>query len=143
MIRKMNVDDLDQIINIEYQCFKSKYSKQEFLNELNDNPFSKLLVMEVDKEIVGYIDYWITFETAQLCKIAINPKHQGKKYSQVLMDYMHNDCINEGCEVISLEVRISNEKAISLYKKYDYVIANTRKNYYEDGEDAYLMVKGV
>ncbi len=143
IIRKMNLEDLAHVINIEYQCFKSKYTQKEFENELLDNPFAKLYVLEVNGDIVGYIDFWITFETAQLCKIAINPINQNKGYSKLLLDSMHDECIREGCEVITLEVRVSNHKAISLYEHYDYVKANIRKNYYEDGEDAYLMVKGV
>ena len=46
------------------------------------------------------------------------------------------------CENITLEVRVSNVAAISLYKKYGFIIANIRKSYYSDNhEDAYLMIK--
>ena len=47
-----------------------------------------------------------------------------------------------GCEVMSLEVRISNEKAIALYENLGFCKEARRKNYYQDNhEDAYLMVK--
>ena len=143
VIRAMTIEDLDAVCNIEYQCFKSKYTRKEFENELLDNPFAKLWVLQIDQEIVGYIDYWITFESGQLCKIAVNPNKQGNHYADLLMEFLHQDCMNEGCETLSLEVRVSNQKAIKLYEKYNYINVNTRKNYYEDGEDAYLMVKGV
>ncbi len=47
-----------------------------------------------------------------------------------------------GYRNINLEVRISNQKAINLYKKYGFKIVTIRKNYYQDNhEDAYLMIK--
>ena len=47
-----------------------------------------------------------------------------------------------GCEDISLEVRISNKKAINLYEKYGFIQINVRKSYYANPiEDAYLMMK--
>ena len=50
--------------------------------------------------------------------------------------------VSQGCEVMSLEVRASNHKAISLYKGLGFENQAIRKNYYQDNhEDAYLMVK--
>ncbi len=141
MIRKLTKEDLTKVIAIENECFHSPYKLDQFEYELDENPFSKLFVLEIDGEIVGYIDYWITFEVVQLCKIAIALKHQGKHYADMLMQHMHIDGKLEGGETLSLEVRVSNHKAISLYEKYGYTKASLRKNYYDDGEDAYLMIK--
>ena len=50
----------------------------------------------------------------------------------------------QGCETMSLEVRISNQKAISLYESLGFETKAIRKGYYQDNhEDAYLMVKGL
>jgi ribosomal-protein-alanine N-acetyltransferase len=38
-----------------------------------------------------------------------------------------------------LEVRITNEPAVNLYKKLGFQVTRTLKGYYADGEDAYLM----
>ena len=52
------------------------------------------------------------------------------------------DAIAKECDTMSLEVRVSNDKAIALYKKNGFITVNTRKGYYQDNhEDAYLMVK--
>ena len=47
------------------------------------------------------------------------------------------------CERISLEVRVSNERAQNLYRKYGFETISIRKNYYENAEDAYVMMKGI
>ncbi len=40
-----------------------------------------------------------------------------------------------------LEVRVTNDAAISLYKKLGFEITRTINGYYSDGEDAYVMTK--
>ena len=40
-----------------------------------------------------------------------------------------------------LEVRVTNEAAISLYKKLGFEVTRTLNGYYSDGEDAYVMTK--
>ena len=47
------------------------------------------------------------------------------------------------CFSITLEVRVSNEPAINLYKKRGFSTVCVKKGYYKDGEDAYYMMKGV
>jgi ribosomal-protein-alanine N-acetyltransferase len=42
-----------------------------------------------------------------------------------------------------LEVRVTNEPAISLYKKLGFEISRTINGYYSDGEDAYVMTKKI
>ena len=46
-------------------------------------------------------------------------------------------------EMLRLEVRVSNEPAINLYRKLGFRIVERVPGYYPDGEDAYVMVKPV
>ena len=58
------------------------------------------------------------------------------------MKKMIEESLAHQCLNMSLEVRVSNDKAISLYRKYGFETVALRKNYYEDNhEDAYLMIK--
>ncbi|MEG0277500.1 MAG: GNAT family N-acetyltransferase, partial [Coprobacillus sp.] len=69
---------------------------------------------------------------------------QRQGYAKILMDEMIQFAFEEGCNVMSLEVRVSNQSAISLYEKCGFINQAIRKNYYQDNhEDAYLMVKGL
>ena len=50
------------------------------------------------------------------------------------------DCYKNGIKYITLEVRVSNIKAIGLYEKYGFKSLGTRKQYYQDNnEDALIM----
>ncbi len=142
VIRRLEEKDLDEILRIEGELFTSPWKREDFLYELNDNPFSSYYVLVLDEKIIGYIGFWITFETAQITNIAIDEEFQQKGYGTLLM----NRCIEEvekaKCENITLEVRVGNHKAIALYERLGFIKANIRKGYYTDNhEDAYLMIK--
>lgn len=142
MIRLMSKEDLDQVLCIETSLFTSPWPKHEYEYELDKNPFSNLIVIEEDGKIIGYCDYWMIYEQAQIANIAIDSAYHRKGYAQALMDYVVNEVDKNHCENISLEVRVSNTPAISFYEKNGFITVNTRKDYYTDNhEDAYLMVK--
>lgn len=144
MIRKASEKDLTQILNIEELCFTSRWTKEMFLYELQENAFGYMYVLEKDARIVGFIDFWITFECCQLANIAIHPKKQGQGFSRMLMDFMIEKAQQKQCETIMLEVRPSNTVARSLYERYDFIEMNIRKGYYSDnGEDAIIMCKAL
>ena len=103
--------------------------------EILENQFSYNFVLEVDEQIVGYVGVWIMYEQSQITTVGIDPDYQGQGYGRLLMEEMLALAVSQGCEVMSLEVRVSNHKAISENQAI-------RKNYYQDNhEDAYLMVK--
>jgi len=64
-------------------------------------------------------------------------------YGKVLLEFIISYLINKKCDNITLEVRVTNNKAINLYKKFGFEIASVRNNYYENGEAAYMMIKGL
>ena len=58
------------------------------------------------------------------------------------MDEIYNDCYSKKVQNLTLEVRKSNEVAISFYKKNGFNEVAVRKNYYK-GEDGILMMKKI
>ena len=142
MIRMMEEKDLDRIAELEDQLFPADpWQKKNFLYEMNDNPYARLFVFEENGTVLGYADLWIMFEQAQIANLAAAREAQGRGIGRALMNRCLAEAEAEGCEVISLEVRVSNERAISLYSKSGFIKAAVRKGYSETGEDAYLMIK--
>ena len=90
--------------------------------------------------IAGYIDWWILYDKAQLANIAVDPAYRGRGYAKTMLEACIKDAEEKGCETLSLEARVSNTPALSLYRSYGFIDAAVRKRYYEDGEDAILMV---
>ncbi|MBQ0036488.1 MAG: ribosomal protein S18-alanine N-acetyltransferase [Firmicutes bacterium] len=144
MIVEMNINDLDEITKLEKELFKlDAWKKQEYENELN-NPVSKLFVEKENDEIVAYGGLWYLYEDADITTIGVNSKYQGQGYGQKMLDYMLDFALKNGVHNVHLEVRVSNQKAINLYKKNGFEVIRIRKSYYEDNnEDAYDMMKGL
>lgn len=139
MITAIQKQDLCVIAQLEQMCFTSCWSEEQFRYELEENPFSHLYKVEINGKIVGYLVYWITFETAQLCKIAIAPNYRRQGIAQALMKQLIGAAREAQCEFITLEVRVSNQAAIALYERFGFERVGTRKSYYQDnGEDAYV-----
>lgn len=142
IIRSMDEQDLEKVLEIEHQVFKYCWTKDHYLYELNENPFSYLYVLEENNEILGYVGFWIMFEQAQITTIAINPKEQEQGLGYQLLEFAMERIKREQCESITLEVRKSNIKAQKLYQKCGFVECGIRENYYDD-EDAILMGVGI
>ena len=82
------------------------------------------------------------YEQSQITTIGIDPHYQRRGLGRALLEAMIDFALQQDCQVMSLEVRISNQKALSLYQSLGFQTKAIRKNYYQDNhEDAYLMVK--
>lgn len=141
IVRSMNISDLDEIVNIEKDLYKSPWNEKQFKYELEENEFSYIFVLENEGVIVGYYGFWVMFEDCDITKVSIRKEFQGMKLSNILM----KDCFERvkalGCNKINLEVRTTNERAINLYKKYGFQDVIIRKNYYGKNEDALILSK--
>lgn len=141
MISEMQLDDVKEVVRIEKDNFTLPYEEKQYLYEIEDNLCAQLYVLKEEDVIVGYIDFWVTFESCQLCKIAVDKNYQGKGYGKQLMEFMF-DKVKDECETIFLEVRESNQRARAFYEGFDFWEINVRKNYYSDPiEDGIIMGK--
>lgn len=142
-VREMTLDDLDIILQNEVELYTKPWQKKDFEYELQSNPFAYYFVLEDkdSKTMIGYYGLWIKFEFSEVTKVSIFKKFQGLKLSKILMQDIENRARAAQCVNITLEVRVSNEKAINLYHVSGFKDASIRKKYYDNGEDAILMIK--
>ena len=129
-IRPMLDTDLSQVMDIENMCFLHPYKEKDFLYEMHENPVSQVNVIEYSnpslglKAIVGFIDYWVTFDSGTICQIAVHPDIQHSGVGSELMEEMLKDVKAKKVNSLTLEVRKSNEKAINFYKKHGFTISH-------------------
>lgn len=144
MIRFMKKEDVDQMVVIEDASFKDgHYSKDQLLYEYKENPFAKILVNE-DKEVNGFLIYMVTFNSATIIQIAVDPKFRRKGIATKLLKAMDKELLKQGygkVENVTLEVRSTNKHAIKLYSKNGYKKNHIKKKYYDNGDDAIYMMK--
>lgn len=144
MIRQAKETDLKRLAEMEEELFDvNPWPMNQFLYELKENPFASILVYELDQEVVGYLDLWVMYEQAQIATIGTAKSNQRQGIAQKLMDRAVTLAQEKGCENLTLEVRKDNAKAVALYEKNGFIKAAERKHYYEDGMDAWLLIKPI
>lgn len=143
VVRKMMPSDMEDVLALEKECFIAPYNRQQLLYELNENPVASVYVAIVDHEIVGFLDFDITFTSAYINQICVKPSYRRKGIAQLLYAQMEKDLNTqeEFVEYVSLEVRVHNEAAHSLYLKLGFEDITINKQYYENGDDGIYMVR--
>ena len=127
MIKELKKEEIDIIDN-------SFIDKDYLLNEFDNNPFIKVLLLIEDNKVIGYLYYSDIYDRAEINQIEIDSFHRNCGNGKKLMEYM----INHVDKDITLEVKNNNDPAIKLYKKYGFKEVATRKGYYQ-GTDGILM----
>jgi ribosomal-protein-alanine N-acetyltransferase len=141
-IRRMKEDDLPAVRTIEALSFSNPWSDSTFLGEIQNTPvsFPLVVVRKPSDKVIGYIIYWHIREDVQVNNIAVHPDFRGKGIGEALMRHVIDRVRKNGATFMTLEVRLSNAAAVTLYKKLGFDILGTRKNYYTNpDEDAFLM----
>lgn len=139
-IRRMELEDIDQVLEVERASFQSPWTTDIYYHELMDNIHAHYYVAETEDHVVAFGGMWVVMEDAQITNIAVHPDFRGKKIGEKLFGYMLSTAIRMGAERLSLEVRKSNIVAQKMYQKFGLIPGGIRKNYYTDNqEDAIVM----
>lgn len=135
--RRMQQDDLALVLDLERKIFKDAWSDEHFRNEINNYETSYPFVMIQDQVIVGYGVVLNLVEEIQINNVAVIPEVRGQGLGSTLVQHIL-DTFPEHKEAW-LEVRASNQVAIHLYEKFNFIPVVLRKTYYRDGENAVMM----
>ncbi len=142
MIRKCIASDIDSIVALEYECFSSPLTKEFITQEITSNPLSNYLCYEENGLVIGVIGLWLT-DIGTILNVAVTKEKRGMKIGSKLIEGAIEVFNSHNIFQISLDVRVSNVVAQSLYKKYNFEEAIIRKGYYSNNEDAIVMIRSV
>ena len=144
VIRECLFEELHRVVEIEKLCFKDPYPIHllAMLQTLYPELF---LVAVVNNNIVGYVSAVVRREqVGHIVSICVHPMYRRRGIATLLMKEVERR-LKEIFSICTfrLEVRVSNTPAINLYQKLGYKIVERLPRYYQDGEDAYVMIKDV
>ena len=140
-IREMTEGDLEEVVQIERGSFPAPWSRGLFERELL-TPFAKAFIARErpPDRVVGYLCFWLVASETHILNLAVDPRRRQQGIGTRLLRYGIDYCRGKGIQEISLEVRRSNYKAISLYRNFRFQPWGIRRGYYsESGEDAIVM----
>lgn len=140
-IRKGSDLDVEAIIEIQEACYggKAPWGRLIVYNEIQ-NPYSFFLLATNYGEPVAFIAVSLRRGQMHITNVATKPTYQKQGLASFLIESAADIGRQLDQRMMSLEVRVSNEGAIRLYKKIGFKKVYVKKNYYQDnGEDALEM----
>ncbi len=147
VIRRAKKSDAPEILVLNHRNLPEKYTLS-FIEYLLEKPGASYVV-ERDRTLVGYL-IAIVDDSARIpigkiegplghiVSIAVDPEHRRKGLARRLMIKALED-LRGRVDLVMLEVRVSNEPAISLYASLGFSIEHIRPGYYRDGETGLIM----
>ena len=140
-IARMRRRHLRRVLQIEAQVYPRPWSASLFLSELAQRTTRTYLVAKHDTLVIGYAGMMFTGREAHITNIAVDPSFHGAKVGSRLLLTLTTEAMARGAETLSLEVRVTNHAAQSMYEKFGFEAVGMRKGYYiETNEDAIVMV---
>lgn len=139
-LRKFKLSDLDSVLKIETGSFSAAqaYSKRRFACLYSFHP-NNFIVAEKTGKIVGYIIAYNNKGFLDFNSIAVDKNYRNLGIGRRLMNVFLRKSKKDGLKKACLEVKITNKKAVSFYKKLGFEIKKTLKRFYKDGRNAYRM----
>ena len=141
-IRAMTAADVPQVAAMERACFSDPWPEQVLAREL-ENELSLWLVAAEGETVLGYVGSQTVLGEADMMNLAVGAEHRRQGIAAALVRALCAALRTEkGAEVLTLEVRDSNEAAIRLYTALGFAEIGRRPNYYfHPKEDARILRK--
>jgi [ribosomal protein S18]-alanine N-acetyltransferase len=131
---------LPAVMRIERRAHPKPWSLGVFTSELAQGDARYYIVLKVDGKVAGYGGLMFAADEAHVTNIAIAPTVRRQGLGAHLLAELAREGTRRHCAAMTLEVRTGNTSAQNLYRKFGFVVAGVRRNYYpETGEDAYIM----
>ncbi|HEX5147418.1 MAG TPA: ribosomal protein S18-alanine N-acetyltransferase [Conexibacter sp.] len=140
-IRSLTLDDLGDIERIEKRAYRTPWSRSMFASELA-KPTSICLGAFEGEQLVGYMINSRYVDAWHVMNVAVDPDRQRRGIATALISRLFELTDDDERRGYTLEVRVSNERAINLYERVGFESRGVRRGYYTDNrEDALIMWK--
>lgn len=138
-IREAKPDDLDALELLENRAHHAPWPREAFEEEL-ENRQGKIWVIDGEEGLAAMVVFWRVLDEIEILDVAVDPLYQGRGFARALLATLFEVARAKGARRVLLEVRVSNERAIGLYRALGFQNVARRADYYEDnGEDAFVM----
>lgn len=142
-IRRMKESDIPEVARLEKEIFPDPWSEGA-ISETFEQEQTLLLVAYEDRKLIGYLILYFVLEEGEITRIAVIPECRRQGVGARMLLELEDLCEDNGITKLLLDVRESNETAISFYTSYGFVQDGVRRNFYSDPqEDGILMSREI
>ncbi|NHU84806.1 ribosomal protein S18-alanine N-acetyltransferase [Kocuria sp. JC486] len=142
-LRAATVADVADIEHLEQQIFPDDaWSLEMILGEVTHPTRSYWVAMtgeSPEERVIGYAGVMVVGDTADVQNIAVVPGMEGRGIGTALLTRLHQEAVDRGAREVLLEVRVDNQRAQDLYRRFGYRDLTVRPRYYPGGVDALVM----
>ena len=139
----MQEGDIKNVARLEEKYFSQPWS-EDGLRHYLENGQTLFIVAKHDSEVAGYAAVLCAADEGNLVSIAVDEEFRNMGIAREILDILYEELVKNGVEKIFLEVRESNEAAISLYRSENFEEIGKRKGFYEKPkEDALLFMRNL
>jgi ribosomal-protein-alanine N-acetyltransferase len=159
VVEPMTLSDIDQIMEIEQVAFSAPWSARAYRYEVAQSDHSIMVVVRPAPRwgstfgrklqrllgsdpgpVLGYAGAWKLVDEVHVSTIAVHPRFRRRGLGELLLISLLERGMEAGMLRATLEVRLSNVAAQTLYRKYGFETVSRQRAYYSDNqEDALLM----
>lgn len=139
-VRRFQPEDFPRVVELERMCFGDAPTLYVNLYRMHEGFF----VAELDGYVVAFVVAAFTEDgDGRVLSLAVDERFRRRGIATALMEHVFDYYRQRGIGKVKLEVRVSNLPARKLYEKLGFRAAGMIRNYYADGEDAFVMVKWI
>ncbi|MFN8622263.1 MAG: ribosomal protein S18-alanine N-acetyltransferase [Chloroflexota bacterium] len=139
-VEPMSLSDIPAVHDIERASFPVPWPANAFRQELETNKLARYLVVRAGERTVAYGGIWLMVDEAHVTTFAVLPSWRRRGVGARLMLALMELAADVGARELTLEVRLSNIAARTLYQRFGFRPVGVRPRYYSDnGEDALIM----
>lgn len=131
---------LRSVLRIEHQVYPRPWSLGLYMSELALSGTRVYLVARVGTTVVGYAGMLLVGDEGHITTVAVDPAWHRRQVATRMLICLVRRVVHLGVVRLTLEVRMSNAGAQSMYGRFGFAPAGVRRRYYIDNdEDAMVM----
>lgn len=145
-VHPLSETNLEEVMRLNMRCFKNgeNYTKHTFAYLLNEPNALSYQIVTREKQMAGFICVLVGDDgAAHITTIGVAPEHRRRGLAEQLLSHLEHLLRAKNVGAVVLEVRVGNTVAQSLYKQSGFSIVQRISNYYNNGEDGFLMMKSL
>ncbi|VVB59190.1 putative N-acetyltransferase [uncultured archaeon] len=142
-IRRVQATDIFPVIALAYDTLPERYNPSIFNQFYESFPEGFLIAMH-NHILIGFlIGIKTTMNTARILMLSVNENNRRQGIGSALLKKFLLEMKNHQIRQIELEVRTTNRGAVEFYIKQGFILQEKLHHFYQNGEDAYSMRKGL
>jgi ribosomal-protein-alanine N-acetyltransferase len=134
-LSRMTVADVPEVHALEHACFTDPWDIAAYYRDVR-NTSSIYLVARRNGALVGYGGMWVVADEAHIVTLAVARDERRRGIGRLLIEALLEEARRHAVRGITLEVRVGNIPARTLYESYGFHLVATRPHYYQDNDEA-------